>query len=132
MTAPVRTLWGIFLLVVLFFVWYSVAADYGYGAVTGSYSFGSNGEESTLVLRKDQSFQQEVKHDGRVERSQGTWRRIGEGGVVFSKEFLKLPGQVTRTNGEADGEVRKRFGLFLSIGFNPDPGGPVFHKRMFR
>ena len=130
--SPARILGGIFLLIVLFWVWYCVAANYSYGAVSGTYSLQHNGEESTLVLRRDRSFQQELKHDGRVEQSQGTWRRIGEGGVVFSKEFLKLPGQVTRSDGQADGEVRKSLGLFMSIALTPDPGGPVFHKKLFR
>ncbi len=124
---------GVLLMAVVVGVaWYSVAANYSYGAVSGTYSLRHDGEESTLVLKRDRSFQQELKHDGRVERSQGTWRRIGEGGVVLSKEFLKLPGQVTRADGQADGEVRKNLGLFISIALAPDPGGPVFHKKLLR
>jgi hypothetical protein len=84
-----------------------------------------------LVLRQDQSFQQEFVHTGEVEHAQGRWRRIGEGGVVFSKDFLKLSGQQVRADRQADGQVKKNFGLFLSIHFNPDPGGPVFHKKPF-
>lgn len=118
--------------VVVGVVWYSIAANYDYGAVSGTYSLRNDRDESTLVLRKDRSFQQELKHDGKVERSQGTWRRVGEGGVVFSKEFLKLPGQVTRSDGEADGGIRKSLGLFITITLAPDPGGPVFHKKLFR
>jgi hypothetical protein len=132
MTAPVRTIGGIVLLLILFLIWYSVAADYSYGSVSGSYSFRINGEESILVLRKDQSFQQEVKSDGRLERSQGTWRRIGEGGVVLSKSFMKLPGQEIRPDGQVYGVIRKRFGLFPSIVFDPNPGGPVFRKTILR
>jgi hypothetical protein len=124
---------GALVLVVGVFVgWYSIASNYDYGAVSGTYSLQLNGEESSLVLKRDRSFQQELKHDGRVEQSQGTWRRIGEGGVVFSKEFLKVPGQVTRPDGQADGEVKKSLGLFMSIALTPDPGGPVFHKKLFR
>ena len=120
------------LLMVAFIGWYSIAANYDYGVVSGAYSFRHGNDESTLILRRDRSFQQELKHNGKVEQSQGTWRRIGEGGVVFSKEFLKLSGQVTRSDGEADGEVRKSLGLFISIAFTPDPGGPVFRKKLFR
>lgn len=83
---------AVLLAVVVGVVWYSIAANYDYGAVSGTYSLRNDRDESTLVLRKDRSFQQELKHDERVERAQGTWRRVGEGGVVFSKEFLKLPG----------------------------------------
>jgi hypothetical protein len=52
--------------------------------------------------------------------------------VVFSKEFQKLSGQETRPDGQADGEVKKSNGLFISIAFHPDPTGPVFHKKLFR
>jgi hypothetical protein len=127
-----KTAIAILLLIALFWGWYSVAANYSYGAVSGTYRFRLNGEESTLVLNVNRSFHQELKHDGSVEHAQGTWRRLGEGGVVFSKEFLKVSGQETRPDGQADGEVKKRLGLFLSIAFNPDPGGPVFHKELFR
>lgn len=51
---------------------------------------------------------------------------------MFSKEFLKVSGQEVRPDGQVDGEVRKRLGLFLSIALNPDPGGPVFRKKLFR
>jgi hypothetical protein len=49
-------------------------------------------ETSTLVLRPDHRFQQEISRAGKVERVQGSWRRIGEGGIVFSKEFLRVAG----------------------------------------
>jgi hypothetical protein len=124
---------AVLVLVVGAFVgWYCVAADYSYGAVSGTYTLSLTGETSTLILNKDRSFQQELSRDGKVERTQGSWRRLGEGGVVFSKEFLKVSGQEVRPDGQADGEVRKRLGLFLSIAFNPDPGGPVFRKKLFR
>jgi len=124
---------GILLSIILFWVWYSVAADYGYSAVSGTYTLQRNGETSTLLLRPDRSFQQEVSHGENVERAQGSWRRVGQGGVVFSKEFLKTAGQEVRPDGEVDGEVEKRcLGLFVSIAFNPDRGGPTFHKKLFR
>jgi hypothetical protein len=123
---------GILLSIILFWVWYSVAADYVYSAVAGTYTLQQSGETSTLVLRPDRSFLQEVTRAGRVERAQGSWRRIGEGGIVFSKEFLKMAGQEVRPDGEADGEVKKRcLGLLFSINLNPDPGGPTFRKKLF-
>ncbi|MFZ1005675.1 MAG: hypothetical protein WAN65_02485 [Candidatus Sulfotelmatobacter sp.] len=124
---------GIVLSIILFWVWYSVAADYGYSAVAGTYTLQQSGEISTLVLRPDRSFQQEVTRAGKVDRAQGSWRRIGEGGIVFSKEFLKVAGQEVRSDGEADGQVEKRcLGLLFSITLNPDPGGPTFRKKLFR
>jgi hypothetical protein len=124
--------WGFLLAVVLFCVWYTVAANYSYGAVSGTYNFRENRETSTLILKEDRSFQQELSSNGKLESARGSWRRIGEGGVVFSKEFLRMTGQEVRSDGQADGEVKKKFGLFLSIHLSPDPGGPVFHKQLFR
>jgi hypothetical protein len=123
---------GFLLAIVLFCVWYTIAANYSYGAVSGTYNFGENREASTLILKEDHSFQQGLSSNGKLESARGSWRRIGEGGVVFSKEFLRMTGQEVRSDGQADGEVKKKFGLFLSIHLNPDPGGPVFHKELFR
>jgi hypothetical protein len=122
----------IFLPVAVLWIWYMVAADYGYGAVSGTYVLRHDGEQSTLILKKDRSFQQVLSRQGKTESAQGRWRRVGEGGVVFSREFLKLTGQEVRADGEADGEVKKQcLGLFPSINFDPTPGGPTFHKRLF-
>jgi len=120
-------------LVVLVWVWYCWAADYGYGAVSGTYRFDQVGEHSTLVLQENREFRQEIRRPGAVERSQGTWRRIGEGGIVFSKEFLKVAGQNSRPDGQVDGEVRKAFwGGSLSIVFGQAENTAVFHKNSFR
>src|SRR5579859_3203035 len=69
-------------------------------------SMASTSPRQTLFLNKDQSFQQELSRDGKVERTQGSWRRLGEGGVVFSKEFLKVSGQEIRPDGQAAPESR--------------------------
>jgi len=117
--------------IVVFWVWCMVAADYGYGAVSGTYTLRREGESSTLVLRRDRSFQQESSHAGKNVRSQGTWRRFGEGGVAFSREFLKLSGQEIGDNGEVYGNVGKSFlGLRLWIAFEPDKGGPRLFRKM--
>ena len=42
----------ILLLIVLFCGWYTVAANYSYKAVSGTYSFRFNGDKSTLVLNR--------------------------------------------------------------------------------
>jgi hypothetical protein len=124
---------GILLSMILFWVWYSVAADYGYAAVSGTYILQGGDETSTLVLRPDHSYRQELSRQGNVERARGSWRRIGEGGIVFSKEFLRVAGQEVRPDGQADGEVKKRcLGLLLSINLNPSPNGPTFHKKLLR
>ncbi len=124
---------AIALLLSFFWFWYMMAADYGYRAVSGTYTFHNDGESSTLVLRQDQSFQQDLDRGGKVEHAQGSWRRVGEGGVVFSREFLKVKGQEVRSDGQADGTIEKGFaGFFPSIRFEPQFNGPKFNRRLFR
>jgi len=124
---------GIVLFLALFGCWYVVASDYGYHAVSGTYTFQSDGESSTLTLRQDQTFQQDLNRGGTVQHSQGNWRRIGEGGVVFSSDFLKVKGQEVRSDGQADGTIEKRFaGFFPSIRFTPQFSGPQFNRKFFR
>lgn len=127
-----RLLVGIVSLVLIFWTLYSVAADYSYGAVSGVYTTAHEGELSILILKPDQSFQQELTHLGKVEHAQGNWRRIGRGFVVFSKEFLKLSGQETARDGESYGVVEKRFGLVRYIVLNPNADGPKFRRTFFR
>jgi hypothetical protein len=125
-----RLVGGFAVLALLFWVWYVIAADYGYKAVSGKYTFAGNGEMSTLILAPDLSFRQELSRSGTVEHAQGSWRRIGEGGIVFSREFLRLAGQTARPDGQVDGQVVKRYlELVPSIVFEPEPSGPVFYKK---
>jgi hypothetical protein len=81
--AMVRLACGAVLLGLVFWVWYCWAADYGYAAVSGTYVFGGDGQQSTLVLLENRVFEQELRLSGTVERVHGTWRRVGEGGVVL-------------------------------------------------
>ena len=131
-STPMKAITLTFFFLVLGWVWYSIAADYGYSAVSGTYSLQAKGEASTLILKQDGTFKQELKREGTMQHAQGSWRRFGEGGIVFSKEFLNIPGQETRPDGQVYGNVKKDFGLFLSIALNPESNGPVFRKRLFR
>jgi hypothetical protein len=127
-----RSAGGLAILTLLFWAWYMIAADYGYKAVSGKYSFRANGEISTLVLNPDRSFRQELSRSGTVKHAEGSWRRIGEGGVVFSQEFLRVPSQTARPDGQVDGRIVKRYlELVPSIAFEPEQGGPVFYKKWF-
>jgi hypothetical protein len=103
------------LLFLCFVIWYVIAADYSDKVASGSYHLSQNDETSTLILKSDHSFQQELSKHGRVERATGTWRRIGEGGIAFSKEFLTVSGQEPGADGTAYGEIHKRFGFLVSI-----------------
>jgi hypothetical protein len=106
---------GCFVLVVCCVLWYIVASDYGDGVASGTYHFAEDGETSTLVLKPDHSFQQELTEHGEVKRAAGTWRRIGEGGIAFSSEFLLVSGQEPGADGTAYADIHKNVGLFVSL-----------------
>ena len=121
------------LVLLIFCIWYWFAADYSYSAVSGTYAYQSDGESSVLMLRKDKVFLQERTSHGQTERAQGTWRRVGEGGIVLSAEFLPV-GQVNaRSDGSVDGEVQKSFlELVPSIVlWGDNSNGPRFHRMLF-
>jgi len=134
MTGMVKSVWvscGVILLVVFLWAWYSIAADYGYKAVSGVYVLRVNGETSILVLKPDQTFQQELLRSGKTQHAEGSWRLFGEGHVAFSREFINIPGEELSLDGAAYAQVKKSFGIFLSIALDPNPGGPTYHKKLF-
>ena len=132
----VRRLLGAFgavlLLLALSWVLYSAMADYSYRAVSGVYKASGGGTTSTLRLNADRTFEQDTGRGGVRLHAQGTWRRNGEGGVVFSKEFLRENGESSRTDGQVGGEVVKRFGFLFTIPIESSWGGRVFYKRPFQ
>jgi hypothetical protein len=122
--------------------WYSIAADYDYEALSGTYVFRSNSETSTLVLHPDHSFVQDTTQSGKSIHAVGEWHRIGEGDVTFSKEFSRLPGQQSYRdrfgpdpNGdefadqEFGGDFQKFVGIYPSLHLDATPDALVLHKR---
>jgi hypothetical protein len=120
-----------------------VASDYDYGALAGTYSFDENGVASTLVLRPDRSFHQEVVRRGQREVADGNWRRSGMAGVNFSREFLRLPGAKTFTeefgmsygnedDSEFYGHFDKIVGIYPILNLNANPPGPTLYWKWFR
>ena len=126
---------GLLLLIaiLLFWTWYWRAADYSDNAIAGTYTYAGNGETSTLVLKRDQTFQQELNRGGTSEHAQGTWHRTGESGVDFSKEFVPVARVKAESDGYTHGEVRKIFlELVPVIVLGPDrDNGPRFHRSLF-
>jgi hypothetical protein len=107
---------GAFLLIFLCLVfWYTVASDYSDGVVSGTYRLTQNDETSTLVLKPDHSFQQELNHSGKTEHAEGNWHRVGQGGISFSKEFLRVSGQELGPDGTAFSDVHKTLGFLVSL-----------------
>jgi hypothetical protein len=110
-----RAIGAFLLLVICFVLWYAVASDYGDSVASGTYHFARGDERSTLTLKPDHSFQQQLNREGRTERSEGTWRRSGMAGIEFSKEFLTISGQEIHSDGTSFGEMHKTLGLLVSI-----------------
>lgn len=122
----------ILIIVVLFVAWYTLAANYDYGALSGTYVFQQNSESCTLHLRRDRTFSEELTRAGNSHTVEGTWRRYGEAHVSFSSSFLNVAGEELNAAGEAHGQFDKTLGLFPHLTLAPVPGGPTFHKKLFR
>jgi len=136
MKRPAKIAAGVFAGVVLFLAWYCIATNYDYGMLSGNYTFHGNGVSASLVLRSDRSFHQEVFAAGRRKVADGNWRRVGEGGVSFSTEFLRLPGAKTFTeefgmsygneeDSEFCGHFKKILGVYPILTLNANPPGPT-------
>lgn len=127
-----RALVGMLLFLVLFWIWYSVAANYDYAALAGTYVSRSHDREvCTLHLHADGSFAEELSDSGHIGKAQGHWHRSGEAHVTFSPEFLRVPGEELNAAGQAHGEFDKTLGLFPKLVLAPLPGGPIFHRKLF-
>lgn len=96
-------------------MWAAAAMNYGDSVAVGKYRFVGNGESSTLVLKLDHSFQQDLQLGNMKQHGEGTWRRLGEGGIVFSKEFLIVSGDEPGPDGTTFCEMHKTVGLFVSL-----------------
>ena len=110
-----RILSGCLLVVVAFFVLWYFIFDYSDGVASGTYHFTHDGQTSSLVLKPDHTFQQDLSEHGEVKRATGSWHRVGEGGITFSKEFLAVAGQEAQADGSAFADMHKDFGFFVSL-----------------
>jgi hypothetical protein len=68
-----------------------------------------------LVLKPDHTFVQELKTVGSASRAEGTWRRLGEGGISFSNTFLAVPGALIEPDGTTFADMHKALGLFVTL-----------------
>jgi hypothetical protein len=113
-----RSLWKIAGVLVLFaclFMWAVAAIDYGDSVAMGKYRFERNGESSSLELKPDHTFNQTWRLGKNEQHSEGTWHRVGEGGISFSKEFLPVTGDEPGPDGESFADMHKTLGLFTSL-----------------
>jgi hypothetical protein len=130
-TKSARLALGVFLFIVLFWVWYSAYANNGYDALSGTYVFDGNGEKCILYLRPDRTFTQELSRSGETQEAHGQWHRYGQAHVSFSSKFLKLSGEDLNASGEAHGQFDKTLGIFPTLTLAPLPNGPTFRRKLF-
>jgi hypothetical protein len=113
-----RSVWvpvGLLLFIVCFFTWLVAAMDYGDSVAVGKYSYERSGESSTLVLNPDHTFRQTRRFGSNEQHSEGTWRRVGQGGISFSKEFLVVAGDEPEPDGTTFSDMKKILGVFVTI-----------------
>ncbi len=123
---------GIFVVVVSTLLeWYSIAANYSYAALAGTYTLRSSDQTCALHLRPDRTFTEELNRQGVTQKAHGQWDRYGEAHVSFSSEFLKLSGQELNASSQAHGQFDKALGLFPSLTLAPLPDGPRLRKKPF-
>ena len=106
---------GSILAIACLLLWGAAAMDYGDDVAAGYYRFEHGQESSTLLLNPDHTFRQTRSIGSNEQHSDGTWRRVGEGGISFSKEFLVVSGDEPEPDGTTFSDMHKAFGLLLSL-----------------
>jgi hypothetical protein len=72
MSSSARLIVLVFVLLGLCLLWYIIASDYSDAVASGTYHLTQGGETSTLVLKSDHTFQQELRRSGNEQRAAGT------------------------------------------------------------
>jgi hypothetical protein len=112
-------------------VWWWMSWDFSDQFVAGKYIARSKGQRTILVLNSDHSFTKESSAEGTAAvHANGTWRRIGRGGIVFSQSFLRSSNTVTGGN-EIYGTLDNTFGLW-TLTLKPEYNDQAkYHKLWF-
>ena len=110
-----KVIGAVFIAVVCLLAWATAAMDYGDGVASGTYTFEGSGESSVLVLNPNHTFRQIRRLGNLQQQAEGTWRRVGEGGISFSKEFLIVTGDEPEPDGTTSCDMQKLLGLFPSL-----------------
>ena len=126
---------GLLTIPALLRVWWLIATDYSEKWLSGTYMLHEQGVRATLILRPDGSFHEDVLGEI-TQTADGSWRRIGEGGVDFTG-LLALPGAKTYaqefpnhlsgTSKDQDycGHFERVLGVFPELHINANPPGPT-------
>jgi hypothetical protein len=95
--------------------WGIVAFNYGDDVAVGTYHFAQAKVTCDLVLKPDHTFVQALKSGRSATRVEGTWRRVGEGGISISNAFLAVPGLMIEPDGTTFADMHKALGLFVTL-----------------
>jgi hypothetical protein len=136
------TVGSLFLALALFCVWWCLAANYDYDALSGTYAYRDSNINSVLILKPDRTFTQRLTQGGQQRTAVGTWSRFGEGSVAFSGSFLRLPRQQSYTDKfgpgadaltapDFGGHFEKVFTLYPELQLDAKPENLVFHRKLF-
>ncbi|MGD0649126.1 MAG: hypothetical protein ABR971_14155 [Acidobacteriaceae bacterium] len=142
MKRAIRVLLIVLTIPILFCVWFNIASDYDPPRLAGTYTFHNANVSTVLKLKADETFSQTLTINGQTKSAQGTWHRIGEGGVVFSGEFLRLPGErsaadspgseeASNPHPEFYGEFHKILTVYPEIWLEGVPAGVALHRKLF-
>lgn len=110
--------------------WYTVAADYDYEILAGTYVLANSGVQCTLMLAPDHTFTEKIGSSSNLRIVQGQWHRFGEAHMSFSNQFIKVPGEELDAAGEAHGQFEKTLGVWPVLVLAPLPDGPRLRKRL--
>lgn len=114
-----------------YILWYWDSENLSVTAVSGTYAMRVDDVSATLVLRPDQTFQEQLKASGEVKHAEGKWELAGENHIAFSPELLAVSGRQISSAGTTHADIVKRFGA-VWINLPANAGGLSFHKRWFR
>jgi hypothetical protein len=130
MNKSTRQVTGVIAILLACLVWWWMSWDFSDQFVAGKYIAKSKGQRAILILNADHSFTQEIRADAATIHANGSWRRIGEGGIVFSENFLRSSGADTRDK-EIYGNLDNTFG-FWTLTLNPKYNDQTaYHKIWF-
>jgi len=131
------------MIVLLPVIWFVIASGYDYSDLAGTYTTGGDRVSCSLILRPDATFHEELQDSIGAKSADGTWRRIGEGGVVFSSQFLRLPGQQSFsdrfgndpksiTDADFGGHFNKILTVYPELDLDASPTDIRLRKELFR
>jgi hypothetical protein len=111
-------------------LWYGRTDPSPTSLIAGTYAGDEEGVPATLVMKNDDTFDQEVTHAGLARHAHGTWSVRENGDILFSRDFLKTSGESLTGDEIASAWDPKGSNLQIQVAANPSLAQPVFRKRM--